>query len=306
MNRSGVLPKKETMRLIAGLREQGCNIRRMKKGYRVEFPNGGSTMLHLTNSDSRGTLNTRAEIKRAGLIYPGDEPQIKKERNMARTLGAERTRKLDEVLARIDTEGRFFGTVEEMARAADVNGTTLTHRLKERGWTTGREGARYVWYAPGAAPATALPRLSENALRVVEWVNGEDRVIEPADVAGEESLGVTREQARLHLHNAYKMGFIDRVGIGAYRKKSEKIVQPNGKGTWPLIVTRLSDVPVKSVTPVASVTSPVTAPVTAIPAPVESKREFIDSVDSWTVAVPTDLARMAEAMGLRIEVRVWR
>lgn len=35
-------------------------------------------------------------------------------------------------------------------------------------------------------------------------------------------------------------------------------------------------------------------------------REFYDSVDSWTIPVPTDWAEYAEAMRMHIEVRVWR
>lgn len=36
-----------------------------------------------------------------------------------------------------------------------------------------------------------------------------------------------------------------------------------------------------------------------------ASREFIDTADSWIVPVPQELQAMAEAMGLRIEVRVW-
>jgi hypothetical protein len=35
-------------------------------------------------------------------------------------------------------------------------------------------------------------------------------------------------------------------------------------------------------------------------------REFIDSADSWTIEVPEKLQRLAERLGLSIEVRVWR
>jgi len=36
------------------------------------------------------------------------------------------------------------------------------------------------------------------------------------------------------------------------------------------------------------------------------ERSFIDDVDSWVVPVPKKLQRMADLMGLSIEVRVWR
>lgn len=332
MNRSGVLPKKETMRIIEGLRRQGCRIRRMKKGYRVEFPNGGSTMFHLTNSDSRGTMNTRAEIKRAGLIYPGDEKQ---ERTM-KALATDTNEKLDAVLKRIDDEGKFYGSVQQMADDAGVHLVTMIRRLKDRGWTNERGNVNgkgtFIWYAPGAAPEWLTapekkpykhPRtelLSDRSKAIVEVVNQHPEGISAADVAKEMNLG--GDSVRVYLARAFEFGRITRPARGVYApldaepsypeiEKAKKIVQPNGKGSWPLVVTTSgASTTIKSVT---SVTSPVTEPVTpkpenitAIPARVESKREFLDSVDSWTIPVPEKLARMAETMGLQIEVRVWR
>lgn len=38
----------------------------------------------------------------------------------------------------------------------------------------------------------------------------------------------------------------------------------------------------------------------------KNDREFLDTADSWNVTVPAELQEMATAMGLQIEVRVWR
>ena len=38
----------------------------------------------------------------------------------------------------------------------------------------------------------------------------------------------------------------------------------------------------------------------------DGERNFIDDVDSWVVPVPKKLQKMADLMGLNIEVRVWR
>lgn len=242
MNRSGTLPKKDILALVRSLQNQGCRIRHMKKGYRVEFPNGGSTMIHLTNSDSRGTLNTRAEIKRAGLFYPFDEPQQNRSKEMGKTLTENQDYALRNVLGRIKTEGRFWASVQEMADEAGVSRNTLTRRLHGMGWETTGAGPSMVWHAPGAAPKK-----------------------EPEPEYPE-------------------------------IERAKKLVEPNGKGSWPIIDT-------SKFTGAATVAP---RPVTAVPAPVEPKREFIDSVDSWTIPVPPKLASMAEAMGLQIEVRVWR
>lgn len=46
--------------------------------------------------------------------------------------------------------------------------------------------------------------------------------------------------------------------------------------------------------------------VPAVAEPDARPHEFIDDVGSWCIPVPADLQTMADFMGLRIEVRVWR
>lgn len=287
MNRSGTLPRKETKRLLDSLREQGCNVRHMKKGYRVEFPNGGSTMIHLTNSDSRGTLNTRAEIKRAGLTYPFDEPQHEKrtEKMAGRQLTEEQDAALRAVLARIKTEGRFFGSVADMAEEAGVSEHTLNRRLHNLGWTTEGRGPSLVWYAPGAAPVKPMS--------VVEYPE------------------IERAKAMVGPGQGHERLTFPRPG----ETPTHKYVKPDGTSIWPLdtgplkaaaLEDREMDERERVAFEKMEADLRARKNVTAVPAPVETKREFLDSVDSWTIAVPGELARMAEAMGLQIEVRVWR
>lgn len=58
--------------LIASLAEQGADVARTRKGYRVRYPDGGAQVIHLTNSDHRALANMRAEVRRHGFVWPWD------------------------------------------------------------------------------------------------------------------------------------------------------------------------------------------------------------------------------------------
>lgn len=62
---------RDIKRLAHHLEEHGCRVREQKKkGWFVQFPNGGSTLLHGSVSDHRGWKNTRAAVLRAGVPWP--------------------------------------------------------------------------------------------------------------------------------------------------------------------------------------------------------------------------------------------
>lgn len=268
MNRSGTLPKKDTKRLLESLRKQGCRIRRMTRGYRVEFPNGGSTMIHLTNSDSRGTLNTRAEIRRAGLIYPGDQPQHEKEKKVGKSLSEKQEDDLRSVMRRVKEVG-LYASVPTLAKDAGVSEHTIKRRLHALGWTTQGAARGTVWYAPGAAPAPPpapeYPEI-ERAKAMVGPGQGHERLTFP-------------------------------------RPGEEKTVEPNGRGSWPM-GKPLTTIDIQA-TEADRKMDEILERMSRKPEP-PPEREFIDSVESWTIAVPDRLASMAAEMGLQIEVRVWR
>ena len=59
--------------LAASLAAQGCTMKRKSCGWWVGFPNGQTTMFHLTPSDHRADMNLRACIRRNGMEWPFDK-----------------------------------------------------------------------------------------------------------------------------------------------------------------------------------------------------------------------------------------
>lgn len=58
--------------IVVALERQGCAVERKTKGWFIKFPNGDSTIIHLSESDHRAEKNTRARVLRAGLEWPFD------------------------------------------------------------------------------------------------------------------------------------------------------------------------------------------------------------------------------------------
>lgn len=63
-------PRKDVEKLIESLEAQGCKTKATTKGYWVGFPNGESTTVHLTSSDRRAVMNTRARVLKNGCTWP--------------------------------------------------------------------------------------------------------------------------------------------------------------------------------------------------------------------------------------------
>lgn len=71
------MSKKETARLLDHIEPQGVKITRVSKGFLLRLPDGGTTTVHLTNSDHRADDNLRARLKRAGISWPTDGHAVK-------------------------------------------------------------------------------------------------------------------------------------------------------------------------------------------------------------------------------------
>ncbi len=67
-------PHMENLR--KGLEEQGCTSRRTRGGYMIYCPDGRTTIgFHISkHSDVRVMRNLKAEVRRAGLIWPKGLP----------------------------------------------------------------------------------------------------------------------------------------------------------------------------------------------------------------------------------------
>lgn len=66
------MSRKEISRLLDHIEPQGVQLTRTTKGILLRLPNGQTSMLHFTGSDSREGKNVRAALKRAGITWPTD------------------------------------------------------------------------------------------------------------------------------------------------------------------------------------------------------------------------------------------
>lgn len=68
----------EIEKVLKGLEEQGCTVRKSKLGYRVRFPDGDSHTLS-ASTEPRAMRNQRAVVRNHGLIWPLDpKPRVPK------------------------------------------------------------------------------------------------------------------------------------------------------------------------------------------------------------------------------------
>ncbi len=72
------LPQKQMKIVLMGLEKQGCELVPKKKGWFILFPNGSTTVVHLTASDHRAVMNFRSYVLKAGLQWPLDSIRAKK------------------------------------------------------------------------------------------------------------------------------------------------------------------------------------------------------------------------------------
>lgn len=63
---------------IFAMQDQGVVVTRTKKGLFLRLPNGESTTLHFTNSDTRAKQNLIARLRRAGVRHPEDDRGVDK------------------------------------------------------------------------------------------------------------------------------------------------------------------------------------------------------------------------------------
>jgi hypothetical protein len=66
------LASKEIRRVLKAAERAGVMVVETRKGWQFRFPDGSSTSLHRTESDSRSALNLRARFRRAGVPWPLD------------------------------------------------------------------------------------------------------------------------------------------------------------------------------------------------------------------------------------------
>jgi hypothetical protein len=71
MSKRSPFPAKDVQKLVRHLEDhQGCKVKPKAAGYWVGFPNGESTTIHLSLSDTRAIKNVKACVVRNGCVWP--------------------------------------------------------------------------------------------------------------------------------------------------------------------------------------------------------------------------------------------
>lgn len=266
---------------VRHMEDQGATVRKTKGGYIVYSISGKTATVHRTYGDRRGMVNDIAQFRRAGLHHPED------------------TKEIDEVVER-NEEGYPLYMVGPVA------GTTrkkVLADLESKGWPVrvfaqdialDTVTAARALYAVGYRwdPATRTKR--------------KKAFVAPSDIvelhekmkAEQARLAEEARQARLAAHQA----------VETAKEAVDDIitVEPAEDPSWVG----------HEATPGHSMQIVKTQ---AEPEPAAAEREFIDSVDSWTLepyALPglrdggmvtvDQLISTLRAAGLEVEIRVWR
>ena len=64
------MSSRRLVRIIRDLEKQGAEVIQTRKGWTLRFPDGTSTTTHRTPSDHRAHKNLRADVERAGFVWP--------------------------------------------------------------------------------------------------------------------------------------------------------------------------------------------------------------------------------------------
>lgn len=143
--------------LINYVEPQGVTVVRTTKGLLFRFPNGGTEMIHFTQSDYRATRNARANFRRNGIEWPGDSTAHKVTKNpSAKTLEA-----VAPVLA-----GRDNLIVNDVARDAGVGFYAAQGALVKLGWWRdygNPKSSAVRWHPPIENPSEVVEEIDAAA-----------------------------------------------------------------------------------------------------------------------------------------------
>lgn len=257
------LSQKDQKRLLNHVEQQGVVVTPTTKGYLMRMPDGGTAMLHKTQSDRMAPMALRAKLKRHGISWPWDGTKAE--------------------LPKYITEG------------------TMQKATLDR-W-------RQVILVDGELPDEVFPN---------ELVKAEYQLRHPdADPPRQYDLATCYRAL-------YRLGYLQGGRYESNRGKAwvlkpaevEEKPMPEAKPFAPerMFTPAVDQVPAQ---PTQGVNTNGAAPPSAetIPAPQTGEREFLDTVDSWTVNAATlsdmtmtvqQMFTMLQAAGLEVEIRVWR
>jgi hypothetical protein len=277
---------KELKRIVQHVETQGVTITRTKKGLLMRLPNGKTTMLHFTNSDHRGRLNFRAELKRAGVTLPDEKlPNTQIAEYIMRPM-------TPKVLDRARTVLDLLGNPPE------VSSGQLTQVLKTQGLPVDPTFPPRALYHTGYRPT---PKTRGRFGTV--W----QRELTEAEAAADLAATLAAEDAGLDVTQSFTDAELAAQELAArplelvpdLQPEADQPETPNPEGFSMTVKTHWR--PEHEHDDVQQLDA-------------GDGREFIDTVDSWSVdlaSLPpkTRIAQLAEhyrAAGLAVELRVWR
>jgi hypothetical protein len=136
---------KEHQRLIKYAEAQGVTTKRTRKGIYFYFPNGQSDLIHWTQSDWRATRNSRANWRRNGIAWPGDDSQHGGERSKPRATTMAR---VNVALDQLTPEQREKGvSVTEISTLSGVTFFAVENSMRAAGWWKDF-GVQAKWFPP--------------------------------------------------------------------------------------------------------------------------------------------------------------
>lgn len=256
------LSQKDQKRVIDHVQAQGVGVTDTKKGYLMRFPDGGTAMLHKTQSDRMAPMALRAQLRRHGISWPFDGAIAE--------------------LPKYITEGDMRDS------SLDAYRRHLGDPLPDEAFPAVLTRQVYEFRNPGKTmPKNHAPTQTYRALYRLGYV--------PGGRYGEKHEG-----------KAWVRRPEETPDVTTGERKPFAPPQMFAPEPEPAAVAELkSEVTTLEVNPSASVQS--------VTGPQSGGREFIDSVESWTLDVDTiadipveTMARMMRAAGLEVEIRVWK
>jgi len=284
-----------TSRIMADLEKQGAKVRMTKKGIMVTT-SYGSTTLHNTPSDHRYLQNDAAELKRIGLEHPDvSKPQKPKQKKMHAHMAGEYPDYIKN-----DVSQSFIRQARK--------------ELWEKGWplevttsdlsvakTVGTKGAilyslGYRWHPEGKKRGRFLIWVAPD-----EIVKAHHELKKVRETGGPSPLEMAK-RARLGA-NLPPLDFVKPVG-----HEGEHHPVKFNEGDIPVPEVKV----VHEFMPEGAIVNPTPQPEPEVVVHKEADMEFIDTRDSWVLGeLPgyttiNSMREMANAMGLELEIRVWR
>jgi hypothetical protein len=288
------------------MEEQGCRVRKTKKGFMVYAPGGGTVTSHGSLGDHRAIKNDIANFRRIGLRHPEDTRPLDKETEMVERneegyptylTGPITSTTRTAVLSELESKG---WPVMVHATELAMDTTSANKALYAIGyrWHDDDEGKKNrMWYAPDEIVDLHVKAKEEAERRAKESKEASRalRALPTPPPSSDPAIAAVRSIHEASFRNRGPIPTPEEIADAIEKSQGEKVAVPFEEKTDRQVVHEFMTEG-------------------AIVKPPKPEREFIDSVDSWVIEdtdlpplmTVSDLRWTLEAAGLNVEVRVWR